>query len=310
MTIKFRLAFIGNHTPRWSTENDLGWTFEQLGWEVVRLQENSTSTGDILRQSLDCDFMLWVHTHSWEIPGPMTMQETLIKLKERSIPTVGCHMDRYFGIPEREEMLQSHPFFKCAQLWTADGGNQDKFASLGIDHHWFPPAICSRNAWLGEWKEEFDTDVVFVGSRGYHKEWPWRETLVAWLDQPHDRFRVTRWGGDRPYQRENLNDIFASAKIVVGDSMFAGAPFYWSDRIPESQGRGGFLLHPVSEGMDVTGMGNIKPCDLQDLENVILYYLDNPGRRERMRRDGYEYTKRRHLWQHRLLNLLNCLGCN
>lgn len=39
---------------------------------------------------------------------------------------------------------------------------------------------------------------------------------------------------------------------MIGDSCFAGSPkgaYYWSDRIPETLGRGGFLIHPYVDGL-------------------------------------------------------------
>jgi len=309
MSCNYRVAFLGNFGAPFSTESDLSWSLEQLGWHVTRLQENTTTTDEILAASLGADFWIWVHTHGWKERGSMSMDDVLAKLKERNVPTIGIHMDRYWSIPEREEMMRTHPFFRCSQLWTADGGNQDKFAALGIDHHWFPPAICLKYCWIGTPREQYECDVVFVGSKYYHPEYPFRTRLVEWLDKPHS-FSVKRWGGDRPGAREELNDIYASCKVVVGDSMFAGADHYWSDRTVEVIGRCGFLTHPASEGMNFTGMAAYKPEDLVDLENVILYYLDNPEKRREMQMAGFEWVKKNHTWHNRLLLLLNHLGFN
>lgn len=309
--MKFQVAFVGNFGAPFSTENDLAWTFEQLAWRVIRLQENSASTDDILAAALESDFLLWVHTHGWKSQGRVSMGDVLAVCKERFVPSVGVHLDRYFGIAAREDMVRNHPFFRCAELWTADGGNQNKFSALGIRHHWMPPAICYRHCKSGDRKPEYECDVAWVGSgRDYHQEYPFRRQLIDWLDQPRLNFTVKRWGGDRPGARAELNDIFASCKVVVGDSMFAGAPRYWSDRIPEVRGRGGFLLHPASEGMSFTGLGNYRAQDLEDLESCIGYYLANDEKREEMRTLGYEQTKRHDTYTHRMLAILNHLGMN
>ena len=83
-----------------------------------------------------------------------------------------------------------------------------------------------------------------------------------------------------------------------------------SDRVPEVQGRGGFLAHPRAEGMSITGMADYKPQDLEDLDNVIKYYLEdhNQTRREEMRLNGYEWTKQHHTCSRRLLQILNYLS--
>ena len=57
-----------------------------------------------------------------------------------------------------------------------------------------------------------------------------------------------------------LRDLYASVDVVIGDSCFGGSPkgaYYWSDRIPETLGRGGYLLHP-----DVVGLSDHYPVPM------------------------------------------------
>ena len=85
-----------------------------------------------------------------------------------------------------------------------------------------------------------------------------RSRLVKWLRKNYDR-QVKFWPEPNQHavRGDDLTDLYASVKVVVGDSCLVpkpdGSPMthYCSDRIPETLGRGGLLLHPVVE--DVTG---------------------------------------------------------
>ena len=51
---------------------------------------------------------------------------------------------------------------------------------------------------------------------------------------------------------KELNDLYATAKVVVGDTLCKGFnyPYYFSDRLFETTGRGGFLIHPYIKGLE------------------------------------------------------------
>jgi len=101
--------------------------------------------------------------------------------------------------------------------------------------------------------------------------------------------------------------LFASAKIVVGDSCFGGRPYYWSDRVTETIGRGGVLLHPYCEGM---GDMPIQAYDREDFNSIkqnIKYYLDNPSFREMYRKYAHEYVKNNETYTNRAQEMLNVL---
>jgi hypothetical protein len=140
-----RVAFLGNFIPPFSTENDLCWTLEHLGHEVIRLQENRVGPDEFLRACEACDFFLWVHTHSYNVIPDEDLYKTIEWLKGEGKPSVGFHLDRFWGIPEREERIGKTPFWKLAYLFTADGGNQERFAEREVNHIWSPPAIVERD---------------------------------------------------------------------------------------------------------------------------------------------------------------------
>jgi len=82
-----------------------------------------------------------------------------------------------------------------------------------------------------------------------------------------------------------------------------------SDRIPETIGRGGFLIHPKCEGMEFP-MASYAPQCISHLEQEIEYWLSHEDEREDLRRAGFEWFKQNGTWAHRILDVLNHLGFN
>src|SRR5205823_1986374 len=93
--------------------------------------------------------------------------------------------------------------------------------------------------------------LVFTGSHAYpHEEHRNARTyMIDWLKQRYGgrRFRVYTGG----IRNRDHADLCASATIIIGDSCLAGKlDRYWSERIPETLGRAGFLIHPYCPGLE------------------------------------------------------------
>jgi glycosyltransferase involved in cell wall biosynthesis len=294
-----RVAFLGNFVPPFSTENDLCWTLEHLGHEVIRLQENRVGPEEFLRGVEACDIFLWVHTHSYNVIPDEDLFKTIEWLKDEGKPSVGFHLDRFWGIPEREERIGKTPFWRLAYLFTADGGNQERFKERGINHFWSPPGIVERDAHYGTPRPEYACDVAFVGSVEYHSCYPFRKEMIEFLRERYrQRFRVFT-----DVRGPNLNDLYASCKVLVGDSIFAGSPRYWSDRLPETCGRGGFIVFPYCDGLDMP-ICWYKPQDLESLADAIDCWLPDSKSRRELTRSCYEDVRRNHTYTQRIEDLL------
>lgn len=264
------VAQIGNFEPPFSTENDLNHAMEANGWTVAKIQEGSDDIrilidGGLDNPSIPPDFILWTSTrdlaNKW---GHELQWELLAEARRFGVPVVGYHLDRWWGL-KRWEAVVDEPYFKVDLLITADGGHQAEWESLGLNHRWMPPGVSKRWCQLGEFKEELATDIVFTGSwQDYgHREWRHRMELVAWLQKTYgDRVAFYPKQGQHAVRGLDLNDIYWSAKVVVGDSCLApkvdGSPMthYCSDRVPETLGRGGILLHPLVDGVHATRGGD------------------------------------------------------
>src|SRR5262249_3585138 len=138
--------------------------------------------------------LIYIHTHGWETPGTFSVKSLFRKLATTKTVTASFHLDRYWGLnalDRREERIGEHPFWHTDHVFTADGGNQERFRAKGINHHWLPPGVVKRECTVGEAQPELVTDVGFVGAESYHPEYPFRGRLLEFLRSVYGKsFRV------------------------------------------------------------------------------------------------------------------------
>jgi hypothetical protein len=277
----------------------LAWSFEHEGHIVTRLQENEVDR-KAFDKVYDCDMFLWVKTPGWLKLSDVEMYYFLGTLRVAEIPSVGFHLDRFWGIPEREELIGKTPFWSLDHVFTADGGNQDGFKKRKVNHHWLPPGVVERGCHYGTPREEYRCDVGFVGAtEGYHPCYPFRQQMIEFLREKY-RSRFKTFSGVREQQ---LNDVYASVKVCVGDSIFAGAPKYWSDRLPETCGRGGFLVYPNVKGMTIPAP-SYSPQNLDALTYLIDWYLTHPEQRRKDQRRAFEHVRKHDTYTQRVRTIL------
>lgn len=251
-----RIAQIGNFVPGHSTENHLKRALEGNGHRVVTFQENDAATwtpGRLLKE--EPDFVLW--TRTWHLPD-MPQLDLLDACAEAGVATVAYHLDRWWDL-DREHQVYEEPMFRCDLVVTADGGHVDEWVHADVNHHWFPPGTLAEEASVpGTARRQFASEIVFVGSTGhYHPEWPWRMELIEWLRSTYgDRCAFWPKPNHPAIRGQRLNDLYASVGVAIGDSCLVpradgtSMHHYWSDRIPETLGRGAKLVHPWVEGMN------------------------------------------------------------
>lgn len=306
--MKQRILYIGNFVPPFSTENDIKKSFEALGWQVRTLQENTmdeTSAKEVIATAHNYDFILY--TRTWARTDKLWRQ--VLAGVRGKVPTVSVHLDLYLGL-ERGNALKEDSFFLSDFVFSADGGHAKEFRELGINHFFFPPAILKDSVFLGEPKEEFAYDVAFVGSFAYHREWNYRPYLINWLKNTYGaRFRL--FGSDGECVRgARLNSLYNTAKVIVGDS--TASPNYWSDRIPETVGRAGFLIHPRVEGLEkqFEYYKHLIPYyvgEMEELKEIIDFYVSHDAERNAIRLAGQQHTLAHHTYEVRATQLIEKL---
>jgi hypothetical protein len=298
------ILFLGNFQNVESTENMIRWALEErLGYEVEALQENETNLRALEDASEFNDFFLWVRTPTWLKVPDSEMFAFLDSLRARKIPSFGVHLDKFWGIPEREKLIGKIPFWKLQYLFTADGSRQEDFKKFGINHIWMPAAASEVYSHRGCPRENFRCDVAFVGARGYHQEHQFRTVLIEFLEQTYgDRFKLVE--GIRGH---DLNDFYASCRVCIGDCFGGGKiPFYFSDRMVETPMRYGFLLSPEIEGLNIP-LATFRPEDLLDLHEKIEYWLSHENERRAKVIECAEYARRFDTWTERLRSVLGTI---
>jgi hypothetical protein len=319
-----KVVYIGNVGPGsapHSTENHVARALEANGHTVVPIHENGFPWTHGHTIPHDTDFVLWTHTHGFAPPRLHRRQTVFLRsLRDRGIPAVSYHLDRWWDLT-REYQVAQEPFFRTDLVCTADGGNEDRFEAVGVNHVWFPPGVSAAECVLGTHRRQLASDIAFVGSwqGGYHPEHKHRAELVAWLRGTYgDRCRFWPLPGEHAVRGDTLRDLYASVKVLVGDSCFAGDPRgvrYFSDRIPETVGRGGLLVHPEVPGVTdgtlyASGqhLATWPAGDWSRLRTEIDTALADPDRRRHIASAGREHVLAHHTYEVRIRQLVDVMG--
>lgn len=320
-----KILFIGNFQVDYCTEVHHKKTLEKMGHEVVTVQENTATIEEIFSKLDGVSMLIHTHTHSWHIKDIAQVYRTC---KERGIPTVGYHLDLWLGI-QREKDLSTDPYWNIEYFFSVDKLMVDYLneRSEMPEAFFLPAGVFEDECYLGEFKEDLKCDVLFVGSRGYHPEWPYRKQLIEWLEKEYgNRFKQYGGGGLGTIRGKDLNDLYASAKVVVGDTLCKGFnyPYYLSDRIFETTGRGGFIIHPYIKGLEDLFVLNLPHTKKEDLEkgvelitydfnnfsglkDSIDFFIEMNETREAIRLRGFERTKKEHTYTNRLSYVIDTI---
>jgi hypothetical protein len=322
-----KLAYVGNFDVSFSTENHVAQGFLNNGWIVNRIQENTHTAEQIYAIAKNCDLLLY--TRTWGVSG---MMKVLEKLKEIRIPTASYHLDLYVGLkredlyqrlPDGIKQLADDPFWRTEYVFTVDGDQESEkfFEKNGINHFYLQAGVHGQECYIHPtYDGTFDFDVTFVGSYGYHPEWTNRQELVDNLRGFCEKYgyKFGKFGNPQETIRgDDLNRLYARSRVVVGDSlcpMHNGRRhgFYWSDRIYETTGRGGFIIHPEIEGLQYhfdygKDIETYKFGDFDGLYETIAHYIHDSNAREKIRVNGHQKTKRMHTYDQRVKAITNTI---
>lgn len=313
-----RVSFLGNFEVDYSSESQHAKTLESMGHEVVKLQERETTGDQVLEVASKSGLFIWIHTHNWPTPG-LDMGLVLLELRRFGVPTITYHLDLWKGL-ERERDLETDPFYKqIGHFFATDRLMADWFnKNTEVKGHYLPAGVFEPETIMLEEGIDLVPEVVFVGSKGYHPEHLYRPMLINWLGETYGE-RFGHYSGEEGTlglkRGLHLNQLLADTKIVVGDSLNIDFeyPWYWSDRVYEITGRGGFLIMPYIKGIEDnfdigTELVTYEYGDFTQLKFLIDYYLEHDSERESIRRAGFERTKRDHTYTNRWQSILKELN--
>lgn len=306
------ILYIGNFTRPWCTEVHFAYGLTLAGHYVVNVQENTLNFDDLpaLVQRHKAHVVLWTRTYGVDNAKARRALDTL---RAAGTVTASFHLDRFHGL-DREAQIASEPFFATDLLFTPDDG---PWADYGVAHHWLPPGVHEPECHGTPKRGRYPWDVVFVGSHPYpHAEWqPVRNALIDTFERAFGpRFAVLPGKGRAPVRGQALADLYATVPVVLGDSCLAGGPRrYWSDRIPETIGRGGYLIHPEVEGLadwytpgvDLEVYRAGEPEQALTLAEAALDH--DAERRDRIRAAGRAKVLSRDTYLHRAVTVMETL---
>lgn len=311
-----RVGYIGNFKHDFCTEVHLAKSLESLGVSVKRVQEDAFKVEKLDKLLETCDMLLY--TRTWGVDDPTLFSKKLKEMKDRGFPTASYHLDLYHGI-SRQTSVVGDPFWETEYVFTPDGSPEAQafFESVGINHYYLKPGVFKPECKIGKPRAEFaGSKVAFVGTvDGYHPEWPYRGQLHMALKKFFGNDYRKEGHPDSLLRGDDLNDFYASVPVIVGDTLCPqfSKSYYWSDRIYETVGRGGFLIHPYIKGLeeeftDGETIVFYQYGDFMDLKEKVNYYNENPAEREAIRRAGFEFVRENCTYEDRVKEAFGVMG--
>lgn len=293
---QIKIFYLGNFAKEFDTEVYIAHGFRQLGVEIKCWDETANLPIDHLIERIEAfnpDFVLLSKNRRYGI-------ELLRRLRGKYL-TVSWLFDLYHALPKEMGSLRNlkdSPFYADV-VFMSDGGE------FGVKKETLRQGIHEPNAIKGTPSKQYD--VVFIGSDTYLA----RHKLLEFLKETYkERFAQFGSGGHPEVRGLELNNLLASSKVVIGDSV--PSPRYWSNRIYEILGRGGFLLHPKVQGLEKEFQyyKHFIPFDYGNfgqIKEITDYYLTHDKEREEIRDAGFNYCKANYTYQIRCQTLLTKL---
>ena len=317
-----RLTYIGNFRPSHSTENHIADTFAELGWTVAKVQQDEADRRwpRVVNEAMRSDLVLYTRTHSWG--DPIHAMSLWQQCAEKGIRTATFHLDLFIGIERERDVRRRHAPFHTGTVFTPDGDHDRQWEVYGVNHQYLRAGVYREEAKPGARDPHYEPfDVAFIGSsHGYHREWDYRQRLLGWLaGQYGDRFLLAPRRGQPAVRGQALNDLYATVPVIVGDSLciYKEHSTYWSDRVYETIGRGGFLVMPRIDALQreletVESVAWYEWGDFDGLRVVIDGLLDtfqqDPNARALAVAQGSAWVRDHASYRNRVIEMLDVLG--
>jgi hypothetical protein len=291
---QIKIFYIGGFSRSYDTEVYIAHGFRELGVDVKCWDENLNLSPEMLIERIedfDPDFVLLSKNRRYGLD--------IIKRLKGKYLTVSWLFDLYHDLPQEmgnSRGFKDNPFFADV-VFMSDGGE------LEVKKETLRQGIHEPEAKL--LKREYKYDVAFIGADTYMK----RHQLLEFLRETYkDRFVHYGMGGLPETRGMELNEILATSKVIVGDSVPADK--YWSNRIYEVLGRGGFLLHPRVRGLEgeFQYYKHFIPFDhgnFEQIKEIVDYFISHDKEREKIRLAGHKFCKNNYTYKIRCEELLS-----
>jgi len=322
-----RIGYIGKF-ERIYDEQGIAISLEKLGIEVVRYDINQIQNNfNFFLEKLKTSKLDFLMSPKWPISN---LNELFTFCKANNIKTITYHPDGYYNYnvaPEHHSVLgndnwigtrhesvtreNKNLIYLADFVFTPEGYANKAYKELGINHYTLRQGIYNGCCYKGNpiYKPY---DILFVGNDiGPHHGY--RHELITFLKETYkDRFLQIGKNNEHEVRMDNLNDLIASSKIIIGESIIH--PFYWSNRIYETIGRGGFCLHAYHEGIEKEyEIGKhfdvfYREKGFEEIANKINYWLKNNEKREQVANNGMIHTQKYHTLYNRVVELVKIIN--
>lgn len=296
-----KICYLGNFT-RLYDEEGIARSLEKLGHTVVRVAEQgycALTPNEILKERPD--FVLFA-----KLKIPMNWRQSFFDtMKANKIKTVCWMPDLFIGLGREKYIHSPEGFFKADLVLSPDGGHDAKWKEFGVNHKVLRQGIFDEECTAGVVLPQLHS-IAFVGT--HNGEFPYRQKLMTELLQHYgDMFHWFGKLSQYELRGRQLTNMIVSTKIIIGDSVYS--PRYFSNRIFETCGRGGFIIHPNIEGLDecYVPYKEFVPYDYGDFKGLfekIDWFLDHPEERAKIAKAGQERTKKDHTLLNRCKQLM------
>lgn len=292
-----KIAIVGKF-GKLHDEEYIARSFESLGHTVLRVEQKH-SPRYMVATIIDNKTELVIFSKINPVESPKACIDFL---RKNHIKTASWIFDLYWGYP-REHNMMANIFFKVEKVFTTDGGHEDEWRMVGVDHQVVRQGIYKPECYIEPPADPHG--VVFVGSDN-----PLFRERTRTVLRVRGMCSDFRWIGKRnsdEVRGTDLNKLYASAKVVIGDSVYS--PHYWSNRVVETLGRGGFLIHQEVPGIkeEYPDLVTYQRGDMDDLNKKINYYLNNEEERLEIIRKNYEHVRDNYTTDKKCAELLSKL---
>lgn len=269
-------------------------SLESLGHEVICIQEDEGhkavgASGDFLL------FHKWYDLDSlWKIDIPKVFWYfDLVTYPDPTLARRNKGRSKWM-----HQMVQNVDLGFCTD---GDWVKQDDTGKLiKLTQGFAPDLVTPRMPQIVPDEENKQVDILFTGiQKGGGKE---RVNHVDHLKKVYNGRFVHAQG----VYKQDLTNLISNTKIVIAPEGPA-THNYWSNRVYNTLGRNGFLLHPWCSQLQAE-YRDLKEIvfyeSREDLDDKINYYLEHPEDRKAIRVAGLERTLERHTYTHRCQKLI------
>lgn len=267
-------------------EGAIAHALEALGHRVERLREHKVR----LANRLECDFVLVHHCHDIESLRSVKVPKVfwcfdLIDAKDSAVRVRSAQRIAW--------MRDLTSVCDLGFLTDGDHVDQDKTGKL----HWLPQGADERLMGLSI-PHTPGPELLFLGmSRNGTVRASFVEEMRA---QYGERFRHIQRG---VYQEDFLEAVRGVAINVAPDGPVSDR--YFSNRLVNCLGAGGFMLHPYSKAAYEMFQGGCVFYGARwELHYLIDKYMKEPTARARIAAEGLDIVRDKHLYRHRVAELV------